>query len=141
MPGIENVNFSLRNVLAVAFRFAGIERQIILAPDDQQTRLLLAHPCLPLRVGVHVGSIVVKQIALNVGLAGLIEEIKFVGAEIGGITFLVGVVSQMARSSGSQRQEICAQRAFVGRAIGPKSSPRFPVCTQAFVVRYGVLNN
>jgi hypothetical protein len=32
--------------------------------------VLLAHPCLPFRVGVHIGSIVVEEVALNVGLAG-----------------------------------------------------------------------
>src|SRR5579864_1528353 len=32
MTGIENVNFRVRCVLAVAFRFADIEREIVLAP-------------------------------------------------------------------------------------------------------------
>src|SRR5439155_15808729 len=114
-----------------------IEREVILAPDHQQARPLLAHPCLPLRIGLHVGSIVVEQIALNVGLAGLIEKIKFIGPEIGVIAIHVGIVSDVARARRRQRQEICAKRAFVGSAIGPKArrvfqfAPRPSLCATA----------
>src|SRR6266851_5661789 len=98
MTGVENVNFSFRYILAVAFRLAQIEREVILAPDHQQARLLFAHPCLPLRIGIYVGSIVVKQVALNLGLAGLIEKVKFIGPQIGVVAFHVGIISNMARS-------------------------------------------
>ena len=66
MTAVHNVNLSVRDILAIRFRLRGIERGFIFAPDHQQTRLLLAHPRLPLRVGVHVGAIVVEQIGLNV---------------------------------------------------------------------------
>jgi hypothetical protein len=46
----------------------------------------------------------------------------------------------MARARGRERQEICAQRTFVGRALCPKGSARFPICSQAFVVRDRVLH-
>ena len=120
MTGVENVNFSVRNVLAVAFRLAGIEREVILTPDHEQARLLLAHPCLPFGVGVYIGSIIVEQIALNLGLAGLVEKIKFISPEIGVVAFDVGIVPDMARARRLQGQEIGAQRAFVGGAIGPE---------------------
>ena len=42
--GVEDEILSLRNVLAVAFRFAGIEREVILTPDREQAWLLLSHP-------------------------------------------------------------------------------------------------
>jgi len=71
MTGIENVNLSFRHILAISFRLTEVEREIILPPNDKQARLLLAHPCLPFRIGVDVGSIVVKQIALNLCLGGL----------------------------------------------------------------------
>jgi hypothetical protein len=32
----------------------------------------------------------------------------------------------MARPRGPKREQICAQRAFVGSAVGPKGAPRFP---------------
>jgi hypothetical protein len=47
----------------------------------------------------------------------------------------------MARPRGRQRQQICAKRAFVGSAIGPKSPPRLPIRPQAFVVRHRVLDD
>ena len=33
---IEHVDFSARHILAVAFWLAGIEREIVLAPEDQK---------------------------------------------------------------------------------------------------------
>jgi hypothetical protein len=35
MTGIENMNLGLRHILAIAFRFAEIEREIIFTPDHQ----------------------------------------------------------------------------------------------------------
>src|SRR5438270_7345021 len=97
MTGIENVNFGLRYVFAVAFRFPKVEGEVILTPDHQQPRLLRAHPSLPLWVGIDVRAIVVEQVALNVGLAGLVEKGKFIGPEIRVVAFYVGIVPDMAR--------------------------------------------
>ncbi len=47
----------------------------------------------------------------------------------------------MARPRRRQRQEIGAQRAFVGSAVGPKGPPRLPIRPQAVVVRHRVLND
>jgi hypothetical protein len=51
----------------------------------------LAHPRLPFRVGVDVRSIIVEKIALNVGLAGLIQKVKLVGPQIRVVAFDVGI--------------------------------------------------
>src|ERR1700693_5947266 len=131
MARIEDMDFGLRYVLAIAFRLPKVEREIILTPDHQQARLLLAHPSLPLGVGVDVCAVVVEEVALNVGLSGLVEKGKFIGPEIRVITFHVGIVPDMARPRRRQRQEICAKRAFVGSAIGPKGPPRLPIRPQA----------
>src|SRR5207237_238019 len=74
------------------------EREIVLTPYVQETRLLLAHPCLPFRVGVNVRSIIVKKIALNLGLAGLIQKVKLVRPQIRVVAFEIGIVSYMTRS-------------------------------------------
>src|SRR6202162_4085915 len=131
MTGVENVNLSVRHVPAIGFRLQEVEREVILTPDHQQGRLLLAHPCLPFRVSVHIGSIIVEEVALNVGLAGLVEKGKFIGPEIRVVAFRVGIVPDMARPRRRQRQEICAKRAFVSSAIGPKGPPRLPIRPQA----------
>src|SRR6266487_5104673 len=77
MARIEDVDLGLRYVLAVAFRLPKVEREIILTPNHQQAWLLLAHPSLPLGVSVDVRAIVVEEVALNVGLAGLVKKGKF----------------------------------------------------------------
>jgi hypothetical protein len=49
---------------------------IVIDPDYEQVRLFLAHPCMPFRLGFHVGSIVVEQALLNIRLPELIEQCK-----------------------------------------------------------------
>ncbi len=127
MARIENVNLSARHVLPVAFWFAEVEREVVFTPNHQQARLFLTHPGLPFRIGVHIGSVIIKQIALNIGLAGLVEKGKFIGPEVRIIAIHVRIVPDMARSRRLQREEICAKRAFVGSAIGPKGPPRLPI--------------
>src|ERR1700682_327207 len=141
MTGVENVNFGLRHVLAVAFRLPKVEREVILTPDYQEARLLLAHPSLPLGVGVDVRAVVVEEIALNVGLARLVEKVKFISPKIRVIAFHVGIVPDMARPRRLQRQKICAKRVFVRSAIFPKFAARLPIRAPAVVVRDRVLNN
>src|SRR5207244_4939594 len=112
--------FTLRNVAAMGLRFRKLETQAVFPPEDEKPRLLLAQPSLPRGVGVDVRAVVVEEVALNVGLAGLVEKGKFIGPEIRVVAFHGGIVPDMARPRRRQRQEICAKRAFVGSAIGPK---------------------
>ena len=79
MSSIEHADFGLRHILAIAFRLAGIEREIILTPDNEETRLGFLQPRLPFRVSVDVRSIIVEEIALDLGLARLIEKIILIG--------------------------------------------------------------
>jgi hypothetical protein len=117
VAAIDDVDFGFGDITAVGLWLGGVERRLIPTPDHQQVRLLLAHPCLPFRVGIDVGAVVVEEIALNLSLAGLINKMKFVGPEIGVMAFYVGIVPRVAGLRGCKRQEICAQRAFVGSAI------------------------
>src|SRR5580765_1213889 len=134
MTGIENMYLGVRYVFAITFRFTKIEREIVLSPDHQETRLLLAHPGLPLWVRLHIGSIVIEQIALNIGLVGLVEEIEFIGPEIRIVAFHVRIVADMPGARGRERKQIRAQSALIRGAIGPECPPRLPIRTQAFVV-------
>jgi len=138
MTGVKNVNLSIRHILPVPLRFAEIERQVIPAPDHHQARLLLAHPCLPLRVGVHVGA-VVEQITLNLGLAGLTQKIKLIGPDIGVVEFDIRVEWRVRVVASDSR--FAPQCAFIGGAIGSKGSPRLPSRAQAFVVCDSVLHD
>jgi len=80
---------------------------------------------LPSGIVFDVGAVVVEEVGLNVHLAGLIEKVKFVRPEIRVVACYVWVVASVAASRRLKRQEICAQRAFVGSSIGPESSTDF----------------
>ena len=78
---------------------------------------------------------------MNIRLAGLIEKGKFIGPEIGVVAFHIGVVSDVTRPRGRQRQKIGAQRAFVSGAIGPKGTTGLPIRAQAFVMCDRILDD
>jgi class 3 adenylate cyclase len=80
MTGIENVNSARPCGSALALPD---QRKVILTPDHQQARPFLAHPGLPLRVGIHIGSVVVEEIALDLSLVGLIKKVKLVSPRSG----------------------------------------------------------
>src|SRR5258707_5145527 len=140
MTTIDNMDFSIGHISPVGFRLRGVKRCLILAPNHQQARLLLTHPGLPPGIVVDVGAIVVEEVALNLDLAGLIEESKFIRPQIGVIAFHVGIASDMARPRRLQRQEVGTKRAFVGDAVGPKGPTRLPDRTQTLIVRYSILD-
>ena len=138
MPGIENVHLSFRNILAVALWFAEVKREVILAPDHQQARLLLVYAGLPPGIVVDVGAVVVEEVALNLDLAGLIEKSKFIGPQIGVIAFHGGIASDMARPRRLQRQGLAMKRVFVGGARSAQKArrvfqiaPRLSLCATA----------
>ena len=83
MTGVEDMNFGVRQISAIRLWFRGIKRKIVLAPKHQKPRLMFSHPCLPFRVRLHTGPVVVEQLGLNVDLSRLIEESKLVGPQVG----------------------------------------------------------
>src|SRR5207253_6523185 len=126
MARIEHVDFGFGHVATIGLRFGKLEGQVVLSPEDEQPRLPLAHPSLPLGVGVDVGAVVVEEVALNVGLAGLVEKSKLIGPAIGVITFHLGLAADVACLRRRQRQDIGAKRTSVRRAIAPTGPPRLP---------------
>ena len=96
---------------------------------------------MPFGIVVDVGAVIVEEVALNFGLAGLVEKIIFVGIEIRVMPFDVGIVAYVARARRLQGEQICAKRGFVGGAIGPKGAAGFPIRAEAFVVGDRVLDD
>src|SRR3989442_1722447 len=113
MTRIEDVECGSRHVAAIGLRFRKVERRVVFAPEDEKPRLLLAHPSLPRGVGVHVPSVVVEEVALNVGLAWLAQEGVFVGPQIGIVLLRVRVVADVTRPRGVQREQVGPQRRLV----------------------------
>src|ERR1700722_8161844 len=126
VAGVENVNLGVGHVLPIALRLAEIERQVMLAPDHQQTRLLLAHPGLPLGIGVDVRSIVVEEVGLNIRLSRLAQKRELVGPKIRVVRFRIRIIARMASARRGQRKEIGAKGTFVGGPIRPKGATRLP---------------
>src|SRR5438132_9207947 len=98
------------------------------------------HPSLPPGIVFDVGAVVVKEVALNLDLTGLIEKSKFICPQIWVIAFHVRIASDMARPRRLQRQEVGTKRAFVDSTISPIGPTRLPVRPQAFVVRHSILD-
>src|SRR6266446_6264682 len=94
---VENVNLSVRYIPAIGLRLREFEREVILTPNHQQSRLPFAHPCLPLGVGVDVRAVVIEEIALNIHLAGLAKKGKFIGPQVRVVALDVRVTPHMAR--------------------------------------------
>src|SRR6266478_5494066 len=97
VPCVENVNLSVRYIPAIGLRLREFEREVILTPNHQQSRLPFAHPCLPLGVGVDVRAVVIEEIALNIHLAGLAKKGKFIGPQVRVVALDVRVTPHMAR--------------------------------------------
>ena len=95
MAAIDDVHFGVGHIAFVRVGLRRIERQLVLAPNDQQARLILLHPRLPLRIIFDVGAVVVEKIDLNVALSRPVEKIIFVGVKIGVVAFDVGIVADV----------------------------------------------
>jgi len=82
VPRVEYDDLRIRYVSAVAFRLAEIEREIVLAPENQKLWLRLLEPCLPLRISINVRAVVIEEIALNLRLPWRIQKCILVGPKI-----------------------------------------------------------
>jgi len=81
MTCIENMHERVPHIPPVRLRLRSVEGQIVLSPNHEESRLRLAHPRLPLGIGFDICAVVVEEIALNVGLAQLIEKGELVRPE------------------------------------------------------------
>src|SRR5438445_8749950 len=118
MTSIEDMHKSIPHVPPVRLRLRPVEGQIVLSPDHEESWLRLAHPRLPLGIGLDICAVVVEEIALNVGLARLIEKGELVRPEIRVVPVYVRIVADMPRPRGGERKKICPKRALVGNAVG-----------------------
>src|ERR1700730_5098917 len=138
---IDSIHLRLRDIAAERFRFGIIERKFVHAPKNEQAWLGLTHPFLPLWVGSDVGLVIVKQIALDVSLAWLVQETDFIGPQIRIVALDLGIIAYMPRARGGKREQIRAQGHLVGCAVGPKSAAEVPVFPETALMRHSILND
>src|ERR1017187_6099315 len=138
---VEYMDLRIRHILAVALRLAEIEREIVLAPQNEELWLCLPHPRLPLGIGLDVLAVIVEEIALNLRLPRSVQKGKLIGPEIWVIELDVRIVSDVARLRGCQRKKVLTQRFFICGSVGPECPPRCPVRSESFVVSDRILDD
>src|ERR1700722_17783433 len=103
VTGVENVDLRGRYVAAIGLRLRGFERRVVFAPKHEKPWQVTGHPRLPLGIRLNIRAVVVEQVALNVGLAGLVQKCEFIAPEIGVIALDVRIAPQMPRPRRRQR--------------------------------------
>ncbi|MOA48807.1 hypothetical protein D3C78_1716040 [compost metagenome] len=68
MPGVDQMQFGVGQVLEVSLGTCRNERRITPAPDNQGRGLLCAKKRLPLGVGFDIAPIILKQLDLNLSV-------------------------------------------------------------------------
>src|SRR5258705_4166678 len=109
MTPVEDVHESTRHIAPVRLRLRPIEGQIVLTPNHEESWLRLAHPRLPLGIGLDIRAGVVEEIALDVGLARLVEKVELVCPEIRVVPVYVRIVVDMSSPLVGERKKICNQ--------------------------------
>ena len=74
MTRLQAVHFGLRKVLQVCFAALPGEEYVVLSPEIQRLRLLLAEKILPLRLQLNVLPVIVKKVHLHTACIGSLHE-------------------------------------------------------------------
>src|SRR5262249_521344 len=102
---------------------------------------MIAQPLLPSWIRFHVILIIVKELHLNIGLAGLIEKIVFISPGVRIDSFRMRGSADVAIPSCFKRKKIHSKGSFVGSTVVPKSAARRPQGRESLLVRNCVLND
>lgn len=79
---VQDIDLSIRYILAVALRLTKIERKIVLAPEHQELGLRLLHPRLPLRIRIDIRAVVKEKVTLDLSLTWRIQKCVLIGPKI-----------------------------------------------------------
>ena len=74
VPGVEQVKLQVLQVALVGLGAGGREDLVVLSPDDQRRRLVLAEVCLPLRIERRIAAVAVEQGELDLVVARPVEQ-------------------------------------------------------------------
>ena len=82
VAGIEQVELQRLQVSLVRLSPCGRKDLVVLAPDDQHRRLVLAEILLPLRIQRRVAAVAEKHVELNLVVAWSVEQELVVGRTV-----------------------------------------------------------
>ena len=82
VAAVEQMEFEVREVAIIGVSAVGREDEVVLTPDDQCRRLMLAQVLLHFRIERQIGSVVVEDIELNIIVAGPIKKRLVMGPVI-----------------------------------------------------------
>src|SRR5215467_8576835 len=104
VPGVETMDFSLREVGQVRIASLGREEHVVLSPKDQRFRLTRAQELLPLGIQRNVGAIVVEQVEMQARRVWPLEEPNVRGPGVGAHELRALRAMQIDRLDGFRRK-------------------------------------
>jgi len=109
-------------------------------PKLREGRLIVAQPFLPGRVRLHIRLVVIKQLRLNVRLAGLIQKVKLVSPGSGFRRSGCGDVPHGDCGLPPRREKPCGTQPHATRDPA-RMPPRAPQRRQALLVGNRILDD
>ena len=82
MPGVQKVNLRRRYIPPIGVGLGVVEGRVVLAPNDEHQRLVVAKPALPTAIGGNIGPVVEKEIQLDLSLLGPRQEQALIFPEV-----------------------------------------------------------
>ena len=79
----DEMDFGIGQVALEGFGSSGDERRIVLAPDSQQRRLVVAKVLLELRIKSQVRAVVEDEVVLHLGTSGQIDVVEIEAVAVG----------------------------------------------------------
>ena len=141
MPGVDEMQFGVRQVLKIGRRAVGGEDLVVLAPDDQRRRLALAKERLEFRIERDVGSIVEEEVELDVLVSGAIEQRLIVAPIVRIDAGNVGHAVDILELRRFRRDEEGERGAMRFGSVGPISLDRVPESLEPFLIGVAVLHD
>ena len=140
VPGIEQVDFRIWKILLEGLSTRRNEGRVVLAPDHEGRRLMVAEPRLPLRVGRDVAPVVIEQVHLNLSLTGPRQTGILVDPAIRIVAVRMGCACDVALLGGFKRKKSVEYLRMSFR-ISPEFCDLRPFGSETCFIDIAVLND
>jgi len=139
---VEQVELHVLQVTPVGVSPGGRENRVVLSPDDQSRRLVLAEVFLPLWIEGRIAAIAVEQRQLNLLVSWPVQERLHMSPSVGTDGFGVANTMEVLPFGRIEIQQRAQAIALLLAAIFPIGFDRLPkLVVDAFVVGVAVLHD